>query len=311
MVAPTEYRSTDGSAPTLNGTAGALIAVLDAILVNGYGSLAAAGWTKPFTGTNKAVFRQGGGNQRYLRLDDSAAQMGRLVGYASMSDVDTGTTDFPTSAQVSGGLYCRKSTTADSTARPWICWATDKAFLFISCNSVAATAAGTSNGSDVNLYFGDITSRVSGDAYDTLLVAATDTSTTSTAASTTRQTLPAAVSAGKYMPANYASTPGSVNMTSMAFSRFGIGGSSGNNGVTPQVLPSRDGKLDLCDLTLIEGTNIFRGKIPGIFGLANLWSNATNWSLVEGRGASTGREFRWVVLGGNTGILVETNGGWL
>jgi hypothetical protein len=39
------YRSTDGSAPVLTGQAGKLTDLLDAILVNGYGSKTAAGWT--------------------------------------------------------------------------------------------------------------------------------------------------------------------------------------------------------------------------------------------------------------------------
>ena len=53
----TVYLSTDASAPTLDGNVGSLITVLDAVLVNGYGAKAAAGWTKAFSGTNKAAYR--------------------------------------------------------------------------------------------------------------------------------------------------------------------------------------------------------------------------------------------------------------
>ena len=53
----TVYRFDDAGAPTLSAAAGALISVLDACLVNGYGAKPAAGWTKAFSGTNQAAYR--------------------------------------------------------------------------------------------------------------------------------------------------------------------------------------------------------------------------------------------------------------
>lgn len=110
------YRSSDASAPALRGnTPGDLINVLDKCLVTGYGSLAGAGWTKPFTGTNLAVFRQGAGsNGMYLRVDDTSSAAGsrsaRVVGYEVMSDVNNGTPQsFPTAVQYSGGLYVHEA----------------------------------------------------------------------------------------------------------------------------------------------------------------------------------------------------------
>jgi hypothetical protein len=52
------YRSTDASAPVLTGQVGSLTALLDAILVNGYGALTAAGWTIAQTTTNKRGYKQ-------------------------------------------------------------------------------------------------------------------------------------------------------------------------------------------------------------------------------------------------------------
>ena len=133
------YSSADASAPVLHGTnAGSLIALLDACLVNGYGAKPAAGWTKPFTGTNKAVFKQGGGGTHHLRLDDTSAATGhrsaRVNGYSSMSDVDTGVNPFPSAAQLSGGLYwfTNYSGSVGSVARQWYVIADEKFFyLFI------------------------------------------------------------------------------------------------------------------------------------------------------------------------------------
>ena len=72
------YRSTDASAPTLEGVNGSLVALLDACLVNGYGSQSAAGWTIAYTTTNKRVYRNSttDGTGFYLNVDDSGSGSG-------------------------------------------------------------------------------------------------------------------------------------------------------------------------------------------------------------------------------------------
>lgn len=116
------YSSIDASAPVLTGEAGTLVNLLDKLLVNGYGSKPAQGWTKPFSGTNKAAYKQPiGTNGFYLRVDDNAVDSNKTAqvrGYETMTDVDTGTFLFPTVAQ-RANYYVAKSTTANSTARPW------------------------------------------------------------------------------------------------------------------------------------------------------------------------------------------------
>lgn len=71
MGAPKVYKSTDPNAPVACATPKSLINILDACLVNGYGDLPGAGWTKPFAsedGTG-AVYKQGaGGNGMYLKI---------------------------------------------------------------------------------------------------------------------------------------------------------------------------------------------------------------------------------------------------
>lgn len=173
-MAWTFYRSTDASAPALSGTAGSLITLLDAILVNGYGSQPAAGWTKAFSGTNKAAYRNGAAARarHYLRVDDSAAGGGgakeaQVRGYESMSDVDTGTDPYPTAGQIGGsGLYVRKSLTADATARVWVAVADDRTLLlFVYTADTASVALG--------LYFGEFYSFNAADSYQSILIART------------------------------------------------------------------------------------------------------------------------------------------
>ena len=96
--------------------------------------VAPAGWTKPYTGTNKAAFQNSaaaGGSGMYLRvLDDGSATGGARDAmawvYSAMTDVDTGTDITPSAAVMANGVFFRKSSTADSTARPWQVWADER-----------------------------------------------------------------------------------------------------------------------------------------------------------------------------------------
>lgn len=134
------YQSWDPGAPVLTGQVGSFLAVLNAILVNGYGSKASAGWTKPFAdGTNIGSFRQGGGNRIYMDVIDNAvggtsgptAYEAGYYGYETMTAPSTGTGKFSYTATVNIFL---KSITADATARRWICFADDATLYFFSQN---------------------------------------------------------------------------------------------------------------------------------------------------------------------------------
>jgi hypothetical protein len=69
--------------------------LFDAILVNGYGSKPAAGWSKPFSASSIAiVYRNGPGAKArsYFRILSGAND--RLEGYDAMTNSDTGTNSF-------------------------------------------------------------------------------------------------------------------------------------------------------------------------------------------------------------------------
>lgn len=168
------YRYTDASAPAMSGTVGSLLAVLDACLVNGYGALPAAGWTKPFANTtNKGCYRNSptDGTGFHLYVDDSgpgagAAREARCTGFQTMSALGVGTGQFPTAAQMligTGAAVCRKSTTADATSRPWYLVADNTVFyLFVE--------TGDMTGSMYNLFFGDFISYTPNDPNRCLLI---------------------------------------------------------------------------------------------------------------------------------------------
>ncbi len=157
------YKSTDTSAPVLVGGVSSLINLLDKCLVTGYGSATPAGWTKPYTGTDKAAFRNSlaaGGTGMHIRVDDSGSGTGgareALVrAYLTMSDVDTGTIETPTAAQLAASIVWRKSNTVDSTARAWTLVADERTFYLTISDGFAHVICAA----------GDIDSYVPGDAY--------------------------------------------------------------------------------------------------------------------------------------------------
>jgi hypothetical protein len=173
------YRSTDVGAPVLTGQTGSLVALLDACLVNGYGSVAAAGWTKAFSATNKAAYKQNltGSNNvlgMYLYVDDTGPGAGssreaRCCGFETMSAITpTGTGQFPTAAQIAitgGFVAIRKSATADATGRAWTLVANGQTFyLFTECgDSISPLGAAT-------FFFGDIKPYKSADPYAVMIM---------------------------------------------------------------------------------------------------------------------------------------------
>ena len=137
---PTVYRSTDTDAPVLTGITGSLIAVLDACLVNGYGDKSAAGWTKAFSGTNQAAYRNdhtAGASGAYFLIEDDApggtsGGDSRLTAYGTMTAIDAGTND--TDPQ----WFRKGAATGDS--RPWIVVA-DELTAWIYCFDNGDTAS--------------------------------------------------------------------------------------------------------------------------------------------------------------------------
>lgn len=173
------YRHDDTSAPVLTGQAGSLTTLLDAVLVNGYGSQTAAGWSIAQTTTNKRGYKQGAGGNHptgiHLYVDDTGpgsagAREARVCGFEGMTAVTpVGTGQFPNSTQSAignGYLVIRKSNTNNSEARKWYIVADAWTFyLFIEMGD---------NGPPVSVgtgfMFGDFESYKSGDAYAQMII---------------------------------------------------------------------------------------------------------------------------------------------
>ena len=338
-IAVKRYTSTMTGAPTLSGTAGDLITLLDACLVSGFHTTAPSGatqtagtatlsfssahgyavndvivlsganesiwneefrvlsaatnsltfainasaaspatgtltckaaplgWTKPYSGTNKAAYLPASSYiQCYLRVQDDSStptsasgRWAKARGYETMSDVDTGTNSFPTAAQSTNGLSWPKSSTSDGTTRAWWLVGDGGIFYFGAFwHASYSTLAGP-------VCFGDINSLKSGDAYACLLTGfATDTLPSGTNGSNAFTTLGAYndTQAGKYLARTYTQLG-----TAVAAGMMGDNGISTNlaynAGLTYPHPP--DNGLLFAPVAVVEGSILRSRAMPGLY----------------------------------------------
>ncbi len=333
-------------APTLSGTVGTVIAVLDACLVNGFGSLTAdsvvvtsnvavctkstghsfevgtvalmagatpsglngeqkvtavtsttwsfattgitdqtatgtitaklapAGWSKTYSTTNKGAYKPNDvtATACLLRVDDTFAKYCRVIGYETMSDIDTGTGLFPSTAQRSGGSYWSKSDAATSSTRNWMIVADGKMFYF-----AREFVSGSTNAHELHA-FGDVIASKSGDAFSCILSGeVSDVSASGVnAGSNSYYNSVGASSSEMYMPRSYTGLGSSCQMRK-AFPALISGTTSWVSGVlgsaTPYPNPG-DGGLYVVPHYVSENTGLnFRGVSPGFYGVPQAVAN--------------------------------------
>lgn len=151
-VSSTVFTYTMSSDPGGDGT-GTITAKLPAV----------GGWQALYSGTSKLALNSTdvSASGRVFRIDDTGTTNARIVGYESMTDVDTGTNPFPTGAQISGGGYLLKSSSA--TVRAW----------WLVADPKCVWLATFSDGSNWHIYgFGDYKSLFSGDTFNTFVMCA-------------------------------------------------------------------------------------------------------------------------------------------
>lgn len=305
------YRSTDVGAPTLNGLVGSLISVLDWCLVSG--APTPAGWTKEYSGTNKAAYKQGvGSNGFYLRVDDTGTLGGnnyaRLVGYETMTDVDTGTGSFPHFLMLPDGGYVTKSNSIDATARPWVVVATEKIFyLWNAHNATVGTYSAWI------VAFGDFESFIPNDNFNTILMFGYGTSVvTSTACqfpATPSNSLGNYIARAPHQLGGAVSS-GNMSITSLTSAYAGQGYLSYPDPVM--------GGLILCPVYPSHASplNVVRGKLPGFWAVGhNMYTTYTTGDTFSGAVGSslegkTFEMFRVYASSTNGMIVLETSDTW-
>jgi len=250
-----------------------MVALLDAVLVDGYGVgagfKAAAGWTREFSGTNKRVYRNNRlmGSGGYLRVDDAASdpRVCWVRAYESMTGVDAGTGPSPTAAQRADGQLWYKSSVANATTRVWEAIATDQAiYLFVTVFPAAGTYIGVAT---LPHFAGDIESHVEGEKFAFMVGSNTHASFANTTANGFMY--PAAswglgtVSGACYLLRSYTQLPGAAAADGALPSNGLTNRAWGGGGVAyPDPV---SGALLLERPLIFESAGIVRGKMPGVY----------------------------------------------
>ena len=217
-------------------------------------------WAKAHSGTNLAAYRSGNGIRHYLRVDDTAAQVGRIRGYEAMTGISTGTGVYPTDAQVSGGLYQLKSNAASGASRPWFLIADDRFFYL-------GTAHNTTYSTLYDIIvFGEFPSFKTGDSYNSMVFGQTQDNKANPPNHTATfvSASAAATQAGHYLARAYTGGGTSVN-----FGKVGpVYGMANMGGSAAATYPNAaDSGLLFAYPTIVNDgvTTVYRGILPGVY----------------------------------------------
>ena len=258
---------------------------------------APAGWAEVFTGTDKSVFRAGIGLRHYMRVLDTDARNTRVMGYETMSDVDTGAGGFPTNAQMSGGgTYWFKSGVASNATRGWTLLTNGRWITFLS--DLSTTMAGNSH----HLHaFGEFPSEKATDLYNSAAIGQNDTA----ASPTTTNGIQLATGAGSTLAGHYVCRAYTGLGTAIAVGKTGdyfraAQSLMGRNGLT---YPSPvSGKARLSRVWLNEpSVSEDRGLVPGLwYPIHHVPFSVGDW-FSGGGSELAGREFEVYQLFGAGG----------
>jgi hypothetical protein len=294
----TVYSSSDASSPGfVTGAAGSLLTVLDAVLVNGYGAKAAAGWSKPVANAgNIGCYKNGAGSTGFgVVINDNGPNVtstfkeawatGWEVVAGVGAPVGTGTGQFPTPAQLltTGHVSIRKSTTADATQRGWIAFA-DKYTLYFHI------LTGDSAGVYYSFVFGDFFAfRGTADVGRCFIgSSSTENSATSEGWGSSK-----AVGAGNVVAGFYAARPSGGLGSSTAIGKFGDSAISLTADILDGSMPSvnaPDNSYYLAPVMVSEDIGI-RGRCRGVYHYGHIIASATDGQTITGTGDHAGKTF--------------------
>jgi hypothetical protein len=258
-------------------------------------NVAPLGWSKPFSGTNLAVYRAPVGNRFYYRIDDTGTTTARIIGYESMTDVNTGINPFTNN--VSPGNYiCKCYTGSNKRAILWGNGSLTQ--LYIDCDTTNILYAYTGR-------FGDIISFKSGDPWCGYIASSSGGNSSTTHDGSGIACIQGASlnanKAGIVFTRSYTGVVGAVggarcgdhrfstsSLTSVANPPPGVWGAQGN-GITPA-----DGNHWIYPPLVLENY-MPRAIEPGIYhGYGAIYNNL---QIFPGTGAYTGKEFMMIYTG--------------
>lgn len=251
---------------------------------------APAGWTKAYSGTNKAAYARPSpqATAMLLRVDDAPAQFPVILMYESMTDVDTGAGRCPDTGT---SYYFGKSSTADTTARAWRVWADHRAIYLL-----ARTDA---NNWQAGLFFGDLGSYKPGDAYACALIAHPSANATGYLYEL------AGSSNGARLARSYSQTGGNV-----ALARYSHQRCSSQIGGAGNPYPGIDGAIHIAVVEAWESSTAARGVMPGLWCPVHAL-NPPDLTLVDNIPQLPGRQLLASVFCNNIyRALIDLTGPW-
>lgn len=300
------YFSNDVGSPGSSGAgAGALILMLDACLVNGYGSKPAAGWIKHVVAANIAVYEPASGlPKKYLRVDATSGTSTTVRAFDALADALANTTSlgWPTASQAANGIIIFGGA---FTRRWWL--AADEMTFYASLwpdgsgdfSNIPASSSG-----NTSLAFGQFKTYFPGDTNNWFLFGGPSAALTGT--------LQTAALSNHYTSRN---AMGDAPPPSFGKHYLGLQNQVGYlNGYSyPDV---HTGKIRLQArvrvLESVAGSILWRGELPG---LAFPISSAAGryFQQIDGEGALAGRS--WLVVpvaraSGDTSLWAIDQGTW-
>jgi hypothetical protein len=317
-MAFTVYNSSDAGAPTLSGSAGDLIGVLDACLVDGFGAKVAAGWSHPVaTASNIASYQQGSGCGFGLVINDNGPNVTSTykeawaTGWESVAGVGapvgTGSGQFPTPAQLltTGHTVIRKSATADATTRDWMVYADDATFILFIHSGDSVTLWGM-------FVFGDIYSLAGvADAYRCIILGrANENAAESTVGIAGSTALLGTAVAGHFIARTWGGTGSSITV-----GKFGDASKAPAATYLDGLVQTPNGPdtaYYLSPLWIGETGGVVRGRLRGLYHICHPRASFSDGQTFSGANDYLGKTFevrKSIGTGGTTDlcIAVETS----
>jgi hypothetical protein len=229
------------------------------------------GWTKPFSGTSKGMYRPTdvAASGMILRVDDTGGSIRdfRVMGVESATGIDTYTNQFPTNTQIPGGLYWTKGELT-SRAKNWMIIGDSRLFYMLVESTGYATAAIQQN--RFCLYaFGDFNSIRPADPYGCIISGGH----TATSASGTTNVLPRHSTISTFTDgATYTSFAARDYTSLVSPGKLNISLPYGEPGSSAKVFPNpiNNGIVIVDGCVLIEQnaslSHPIRGFLPGVAG---------------------------------------------
>lgn len=305
-----KYTEATGGAPTLSGTNGALVAILDiALLLNG--------WAIEYSSGNGRIYRPGTGNRFRLAVFDDSAVSGdaRAAVFRGCENATGGTSadmvdPFPLVAQVANNQqFLLKSSTANGTARNYTILVAET-WVRIFVNSASGANAWET------MRFGDVAKQYTGDTYNTTCSSRNGTSLTAVNNAGYIFSTSGPLYWARSIDGLVKSSLGNVNPPAMTSSSFTV---SGQISALKQPLAGYGNTIDGDELSICDycSTTTTAGAVP-IYKRA--WIPNTYAPLHAGNTGvaardiwdnGAGRTFEAFVQGGNVWLIQETSDTWV